>query len=99
MELILTGDTVKDIVNNINRGIIFVFWSNEKVICYHNCKRGYIIPTESVVYADCRESPEFISTVFPQISKQMGVNPCCCNIKGIIRTKAKFGRVTVVKMK
>lgn len=96
MEPIFTGDTIKDILNNINRGIIFVFWDNKKVLCYHKkeLENNYIIPTESVVYCDCREASLFLDFLVKILINKT----CNCNIKNIVKTRAKFGRVTHVRL-
>lgn len=102
MEPIFTGDTIKDIINNINRGIIFVFWSNEKLLCYHKkeLENNYIVPTESVVYCDSRENNSFLNeSALPLLMKANGISQCKCNISNIVKTKAKFARITYVKFK
>lgn len=93
MEPVFTGDTIHDIVNDVNRGIIFV-------LCYHKkeLENNYIIPTESVVYCDCREINTLDENNLAFIMEVNDINRCSCNINRIVRTKAKFARVTYVKL-
>lgn len=97
MEPVWTGNTIKDIVNNVKAGIIMVFWDGKKLLCYHFCERGYIIPTETVIYVDSRGCNSLNNNKLSFMLANYGLKICDCNIKKIATTKAKFGKVICTK--
>lgn len=84
---------ITDIVNSIKTGIIVVFFDETKFLVYHECKRQYIIPTESVIYIDCRNSPLLNDDRLTNMLDSFSVRQCDCNIKNITKAGAKFGKI------
>ena len=93
METTSASKSITDAVNDIKKGIILVFFDDTNFSVYHECKRQYIIPTETVVYIDCRNSTLLEGDGLTNMLNSLSVSECDCNIRNIVRTKAKFGKV------